>query len=417
MDESEWSWVPPVLTDSIDQDVIWFRLFIQILIHMNDTDTAKNDLLRFWRKLYDGNSAELTMADQFDKEFQPSHAIRWYTRDCAIYKLIGRASYCTHYNSLYALRFIIKFIYLQLQDEHQRSSSWFSRSTITVYREQRLRHEELELFKTRIGSFYSNKTLFSSSKILENTIQFAKYARTDDSKVPVVFKTLIKSDKQITLPYADLSKLSCYPDEAEVLFMFGTIFQVDEVRYHEHEQVWLISLSLCGEDDPRLKDLVDYIKHEIKDKADLVTLADFFIKMGECDMAKEYYRKYESQLLINDSNMKRVWQGLSSIADIEGNYHISMNDYTKAHESFNEQLALCQNLPKHHPQYGKCYANIANLYELRGEKSFALENYQKAYKIYIQSLPAYHPDTTKVEQSIENLSPRKSYEVLINSPN
>jgi len=94
-----------------------------------------------------------------------------------------------------------------------------------------------------------------------------------------------------------------------------------------------------------------------------------------------------------------------------------MKDYTKAHECFNEQLDLCQNLPSQHPQYGKFYVNIANLYEIHGEEHLALENYQKAHKIYMQSLPAYHPDTTKLEQSIENLSPRKSCGILIKISN
>ncbi|CAF5073914.1 unnamed protein product, partial [Rotaria sp. Silwood1] len=97
--------------------------------------------------------------------------------------------------------------------------------------------------------------------------------------------------------------------------------------------------------------------------------------------------------------------GLSNVADIQGNYFISMNDYSKAHVCFNEQLDICRNLPNHHPQVGKCYANIANLHELQETNNLALENYEKAYKIFTQSLPAYHPDTTKIEQSIENLSP------------
>ncbi|CAF1113460.1 unnamed protein product [Rotaria sp. Silwood1] len=222
---------------------------------------------------------------------------------------------------------------------------------------------------------------------------------------PVLFVAVIDTRCE-TLPYAKISEFSEYPQEEEVLFMFGTIFKIHAVYYRESSGIWEVKLSLCGDDDPRLIDMVNYIKHEIKDTADLVTLGDLFIKMGEYDKAKEFYCKYQSRLSINDPNLKRVWQGLSNIADIEGNYYISMYNYTKAHECFDEQLKICRNLPSRHPQYGKCYSSIANLYELEGEKKLALENYQKAYKIYIQSLPAYHPDTTKVEQSIENLSPQ-----------
>ncbi|CAF1394013.1 unnamed protein product, partial [Rotaria sordida] len=81
-----------------------------------------------------------------------------------------------------------------------------------------------------------------------------------------------------------------------------------------------------------------------------------------------------------------------------------MGNYGEAHKCFDEQLKLCQSLPSHHPQCGKCYENIANLYDIEGEKPLALIHYEKAYEIYTQSLPAYHPDTTKVEQAIESLS-------------
>ncbi|CAF1412467.1 unnamed protein product [Rotaria sordida] len=369
-------------------------------------DQAKMDLLRLWRESYDGVKRELESADQFEKEFQASDAIRWYTRNCALYKLIGRACNTMNYNNLYALRFFIKYVYLQLQEQHYQYLKRIDKYEPIVYRRQLMSHEDFELFKTKIRVLYPIKSLFSTSKIKEVSIQFAKGNYDNSKHVPVMFEIRVEPEK-VTLPYADISNLSSFQHEEEVLFMIGTIFQVNDVHYSDSEKIWIIKLSLCGEDHPRLKDMIDYIKYEIKDTANLITLADFFIKIGEYDMAKEYYRKYENQLSINHPDMKRVWQGLSNIADIQGNYFISMNSHSKAHECFNEQIDICRNLPSHHPQVGKCYANIANLYELQGKNNLALENYEKAYKIFTQSLPAYHPDTTKIEQSIENLSPKK----------
>ncbi|CAF4478060.1 unnamed protein product, partial [Didymodactylos carnosus] len=159
--------------------------------------------------------------------------------------------------------------------------------------------------------------------------------------VPVELEIRVEPRK-MSLPYADVRQLSFYCADEEVFIMMGTIFQVNDVHYSDSENIWIIRLSLCGEDDPRsLKDMIDYIKYEIKDTVDLITLADFFIKIGEYYMAKEYYRKYENQLSINDPNMKRVWQGLSIIADIQGNYFISMEDYSKAHVCSSEQFDIC----------------------------------------------------------------------------
>jgi len=81
----------------------------------------------------------------------------------------------------------------------------------------------------------------------------------------------------------------------------------------------------------------------------------------------------------------------------------------EAHKYFNEQLQICQHFLPNHPQYGKCYSNIANLYEIEKNNQLALEYYQKVLTIYNRSLSAYHPDTTRVENSIENLMPSEFF--------
>ncbi|CAF4319511.1 unnamed protein product, partial [Rotaria sp. Silwood2] len=391
---------------TIDQDVIWFRLFIQILIRMNDSDEAKNDLLRLWRETVSKDSYKLEAANKFKKEFQPSHAIHWYTNEYELERLIQIACHKMNYNNLYALRFIIKYIYLQLQEEHQQYRRKIDKHGIIVYRGQRMSYKDLKLFKTKIGEIVPARALFGTSPMKDIAPHIGIYAENNSKEVPVMFEILVEPEK-VTLPYADISHFTGFNNNSELFFMIGTIFQVNDIHYSGSEKISIIKLSLCGEDDPRLKDMIDYIKYEIKDTADLITLANFFIKIGKYDMAKEYYGKYQNQLSIDHSNMKHVWQGLSNIAHIQGNYFISMNDYSRAHKCFDEQMKICRNLPHHHPQVGKCYENIANLYELEGEKNLAVKNYEKAYKIFSQSLPAYHPDTTKVEQSIETLSPEK----------
>ena len=397
----------PPFDDSVIQNVLWFRLFIEILIRMNDTEEAKDDMLRFWRNEINEEASELAVLDEFDRTFEPSRAIWWFTRECPLYRIIGKASHSKNPADVYAIRFIIKYIYLQLQEEYQKCFGGMPHHRFIVYRGVGMKREDIDIMKTKIGSLYTGKGLLSASARLDNARYFIRSISNRSTMIPVLFE-IETNAKQTALPYAEICKLTDYPQESEVLFMFGTIFQIDAVHYNENSKMYIIKLSLCEEDDPRLKDMVDYIKYEIKDTADLVTLADLFIKMGEYDLSKEYYNKYQEQLSVNDPNMKRVWQGLSNLADVEGNYYISLNDYKRAHQCFNEQLKLCQNLPSRHPQFGKCYANIASLCEIQGEKRLALENYEKAHEIYVQSLPAYHPDTTKVELSIENLSPRKS---------
>ena len=103
--------------------------------------------------------------------------------------------------------------------------------------------------------------------------------------------------------------------------------------------------------------------------------------------------------------MKCAWNGLSDLYDIQGNFCIASNNYEEAHQIFRQQLQICQNLPSNHRQYGKCYANIGNLYESEKNNDLALDNYQKALSIYQRSLPVYHSDITRIKYSIEHLTP------------
>ncbi|CAF4643735.1 unnamed protein product, partial [Rotaria sp. Silwood2] len=64
----------------------------------------------------------------------------------------------------------------------------------------------------------------------------------------VLFEIKIDCGK-ISYPYADISSLSYFPNESEILFMIGTVFHVTDVVYNDVEKQWLIKLEL--EEDRR----------------------------------------------------------------------------------------------------------------------------------------------------------------------
>ncbi len=62
---------------------------------------------------------------------------------------------------------------------------------------------------------------------------------------------------KISYPYGDISKLSQFSNEFEILFMAGTAFHItDNVVYNETEKLWLIKLEL--EEDKRKVTYDDY---------------------------------------------------------------------------------------------------------------------------------------------------------------
>ncbi|CAF1423501.1 unnamed protein product [Rotaria sordida] len=201
-----------------------------------------------------------------------------------------------------------------------------------------------------------------TSELRSDAIKFAKSPYPSNA-IPVLFEVKIDITGT-TLPYAKIPDPTDEFEENEILLMIGTIYQ---------------------------------------ESTDLISLADLFVKMGRYDVAKYYYQRYQSQFSPNSQDIKRAWNGLSDLADIQGNYFLAMNNYAEARQCFNEQLDTCKNLPPQHPQYGKCYANLAKIYENEENWTRALEFYQKADGIYQYSLPPFHPDATRIKHSIEKL--------------
>ncbi|CAF1492880.1 unnamed protein product, partial [Didymodactylos carnosus] len=397
---------PPKNSNSeLLNDDLWFRLLIEVLIRMNDDldGEAKNDLLHLWRKEYGGDKKEQKIIEEFEREFEPSCAVHWFIRECRLYKLLDNALRLMDFDNIYALRFIIKYIHKQLKNHSFRDELIQSSPNLTLYRAKTIPATELEQLTTNIGQLQSLKSFLSSTSDRDMALRFLQHSKPSSDTVSVLFEIRIDT-RLLLLPYANVSSLRS-EEEEEWLFMPGTIYQMDCIQNDSNHQLRILKMSLCGEDDTRLKYMVDYLKYEMKETTDLISLANLFVKMGEYDMAKVYYHKYQNYLSNNDPNIKCAWDGLSQLSDIKGNYSIAMKNYKEARKYFNEQLKLCQNLPDHHPSSGKCYANFANLYEIEGKKQRALKYYQRAVDIYHQALPPYHPDITRIENCIENIMP------------
>jgi hypothetical protein len=63
-------------------------------------------------------------------------------------------------------------------------------------------------------------------------------------------------------PFANISSLSDFGNECEVLFMTGCVFRLVDIRLDHNKQIWLIQMRLCGDDEHSLKKLFDHMKKD-----------------------------------------------------------------------------------------------------------------------------------------------------------
>jgi hypothetical protein len=145
---------------------MWFQLLIETLMRMPLSNQAKEELLTECRQQYRDNAGELEKIAQFDIDCSPTNSIRWYTRDCFLYRLLNQAFRTEDIDEIMKFRFFIRQINEQLYILHKdyvdmlRSIEFDS---MTVYRGQSMARDELQKIRVstqqkenkRVSSFYS----------------------------------------------------------------------------------------------------------------------------------------------------------------------------------------------------------------------------------------------------------------------
>ncbi|CAF1265645.1 unnamed protein product [Didymodactylos carnosus] len=78
------------------------------------------------------------------------------------------------------------------------------------------------------------------------------------------------------------------------LFMIGSLFKLKYVDYDSKEQIWIIKLELCSEQDYPLKDVYKSMKEQADKNINLLEPGNALFRMGELDKAEKYYQKLVS---------------------------------------------------------------------------------------------------------------------------
>ena len=158
-------------------------------------------------------------------------------------------------------------------------------------------------------------------------------------------------------PFADISSFSDFSNECEVLFMIGCVFRLIDIHRDNDEQIWMIRMKLCGDDEHDLKKLFDHMKKEYgggDNEVSLRSFGDVLRQMGKYDLAEKMYRRLLDELSSNDPSLSDLYYSLGILTKDKGEYDSSL-------QWFNKSLEIkMQTDPSD-------YINIGNLYNWIGK--------------------------------------------------
>ncbi len=140
----------------INGEVLQSQYLIDCLDQIQASDNDKDKVAVLCKSVYEDNRYQQAMIDEFQKTYSSDQAIRWYTRNSFLYRLLNKALRVQNIDLLFLFGFFIRDIEQQLRD-HQ------SPSPVILYRGQVISKDELELFEHSKNKVISITSFFSTS--------------------------------------------------------------------------------------------------------------------------------------------------------------------------------------------------------------------------------------------------------------
>jgi tetratricopeptide (TPR) repeat protein len=405
---------------------MYFQVLIDILLGISITTNqnflAKQDLLDHFKIVYKGNAAQEQIIEEFENNYKPEEAIRWYTRPTFLYSILNKALRNFDYDVLFALRFFINDLQRNLAAAHEAflTSYELGDPIISVYRGQNISVADLNYLRQSIGQFVAMQSFLSTT----SDKKFAKFfaessAPTTTDTTCIVFEFHLDTRVSNTKPYANIKHLSYFPEEEEVLLMLGSIFRIEQIEYNELEETWIGILNLCSDDDYELKELMEHLKEDAGEG--IISPAYLLYRQGDHEKAKQYCQQLLLDPSLDDQDRVNCYRVLSAIANAHDEYddilenlqkqlelqvlrnnpmetavtytfigetYLFKNDFDQALSY--EQKALEILLPLNVPQLANVYAIMANIWMQKKDFSLALTYHEKGLAVDQQYLPENH---------------------------
>jgi tetratricopeptide (TPR) repeat protein len=405
----------------LNDQFIRSHLLIDCLLRMKETPDDLTKFIQFFEEEYKDNKNELAIIREFQQNYSPARALRWYTRQSFLFRVLNKALRVQNIDVLFLFRFFIHDIQQQLMKNQ-------CAQPIHLFRAQLMTNDELGLLKRAIGGFITMNTFLSTTIDRQSSIAFLD--NTDSSDQFEMNRVLFEIDADPHLnginPFANIIWLSFCFGQPEVLISIGSIFRLVEIQYDEN-QMCLIRLTLCSDTDHDLKCAFEHLKKEYYAKEmDLFSFGHVLCDMGSFDDAKKFYLRLLEDIPSDHQDLANCYHALGNVAadkgdcdlslewyekllqlltrtlkpddsrladsnQIIGNIYWKKNDLKHAHEAYNKALVIYKRaFDENHLTVAECSDKIGAVYEKEKKYFQALNCYEKSLAIRQKCFPAEH---------------------------
>jgi tetratricopeptide (TPR) repeat protein len=257
------------------------------------TQDEKQKLLKYCRERYSSNPTQLRLIDKFERTYESSHALRWYSKDCFLFASLNkcmRKQSGNVYDCDMVYFAVDLSMQIQLEWKKQREAKYVSLQSFHVYRGLNLPETEIIRIQNYRGKSITTKGFLSTTKSIDVARMFT---------ANVVFDIEI-DPKLENVIYADITSYSQIPDEEEILIDFGTSFKVVDIILDPLDNWWTVQLVTVNETDKVIDSYIDVKRSQQEDDVMIATSLVFF---GHTERACRLLR--DSLMNSTNNNMQK----------------------------------------------------------------------------------------------------------------
>ncbi|CAF3459124.1 unnamed protein product [Rotaria socialis] len=369
---------------------VWTHTFRVLLVAMpHNSQEAKRQMLKECRKFYKGNPSQNKKIDEFEKTYQASNAIRWYTEPCFLSTLVNKNLRSENVHALYLFRYFIFDLCASLAE-----ARYTHATPISVYRGTILRRDEVE--QLRIGSLVSTNGFLSSSRCLEVALSFIcsdpgvnmQISRNrNDPEQFSLFKIGIDINLSPDIVVADISNVSHIPDENEFLFDLGTTFVVTNIFYDGENFIWNIQMTASNQVAQLNREYDSYMRERLSETNAAILFGRMLAHLSEYSLAIKYFQRLIRVLPIEHEDRPNLHYQLARMYRFLGKHNQAIHYFRCA------KLLQRRALPHNSYEYGMTLAGLGTVYLELNDSKRAVRILEEASVCYNLVSRPYNTET------------------------
>lgn len=201
---------------------------------------------------------------------------------------------------------------------------------------------EIHSLVASIGSIISVNTFFPTVLDRNRAFDALNTCNNSNDMHPVFFEIDADPEVVTTKTFANITKHSEFPNQRKVLFTIGSLFRITSIKNDDgddagdnNRKIWIIRMTLCGDNDPDVKPLFDEMKSKYtwhNEQMTLISLSRILCELKKYNEAENCCDRLRYDFCLNNCLLSVLYDELAEIAASQGDYDFSDRWHQKSHK-------------------------------------------------------------------------------------